>query len=166
MRGPRRGRLLAVSLGAALALACAHAPPAPSSPAEEGAPSARQPAPAERGEVGLASFYGRRFHGRRTASGERYDVRALTCAHPTAPFGTRLRVTDLETGRTVVVRVTDRGPYGPGRIIDLSLAAARQLGIVRRGLARVRVEVADDDDEDEGAGTHSDGEDAAARTRS
>jgi rare lipoprotein A len=118
-----------VPLAALLAAACAHAPP----PHEAHA----QPA---RGEVGVASFYGHEFHGRRTASGARYDQRALTCAHPTAPFGTRLRVTDLETGRSVVVTVNDRGPYAPGRVIDLSLAAARHLGMVQRGLARVRVE--------------------------
>lgn len=118
-------------LAALLAAACAHAPP----PREE-RPSAERP----RGEVGLASFYGREFQGRRTASGARFDAGALTCAHPTAPFGTRLRVTDLETGRSVEVVVNDRGPFAPGRVVDLSLAAARRLGIVKRGLARVRVE--------------------------
>jgi rare lipoprotein A len=90
--------------------------------------------------VGVASFYGARFHGRRTASGARYDMHALTCAHPSAPFGTRLRVTDLESGRAVVVTVTDRGPFTGGRIVDLSLAAARRLGMTERGVARVRVE--------------------------
>jgi rare lipoprotein A len=116
---------VAVPLAALLAGACAHAPP----PRED-----------RGGEVGLASFYGDEFHGRRTASGSRYDKHALTCAHPSAPFGTRLRVTDLETGRSVVVTVNDRGPFAPGRIVDLSLAAAKRLGIVRRGLARVRVD--------------------------
>jgi rare lipoprotein A len=115
-----------VPLAALLAAACAHAPP----PREEVLP----------GEVGLASFYGGEFQGRRTASGSRYDQRAFTCAHPSAPFGTRLRVTDLETGRSVVVTVNDRGPFAPGRIVDLSLAAARHLGIVRRGVARVRID--------------------------
>jgi rare lipoprotein A len=67
-------------------------------------------------------------------------MHALTCAHRTAPFGTRLRVTDLETGRTVVVVVNDRGPFVRGRVVDVSLAAARKLGMVERGLARVRVE--------------------------
>ncbi len=67
-------------------------------------------------------------------------MNALTCAHPSAPFGSRLRVTDVETGRSVVVTVTDRGPFAAGRVVDLSLAAARTLGIVRRGVARVRVE--------------------------
>jgi rare lipoprotein A len=90
--------------------------------------------------VGLASFYGERFHGRLTASGARYDMHAMTCAHPSAPFGTRLRVTDVETGRAVVVTVTDRGPFVKGRVVDLSLAAARALRMVERGLARVRVE--------------------------
>ena len=90
--------------------------------------------------MGFASYYGAEFQGRRTASGARYDAHALTCAHPTAPFGARLRVTDLETGRSVVVTVNDRGPYVQGRVVDLSLAAARKLGMVDRGLARVRVE--------------------------
>ena len=90
--------------------------------------------------MGLASFYGDEFQGRTTASGARYDKHALTCAHPSAPFGTRLRVTDLETGRSVVVTVNDRGPFAPGRVIDLSRAAARKLGMIQRGLARVRVE--------------------------
>jgi rare lipoprotein A len=91
-------------------------------------------------EVGIASFYGRRFQGRKTASGARYDTRALTCAHPTAPFGTRLRITELESGRTVVLTVNDRGPFVRGRVVDVSLAAARALGFVHRGVARVRVE--------------------------
>ncbi len=126
-------RAAAAALALAIA-ACAHAPrPAPPAP-PSAAPSL------ERGEVGIASFYGRRFHGRRTASGARYDMHALTCAHPTAPFGTRLRVTEIDGGRSVVVTVTDRGPFTRGRVVDLSLAAARRLGIVGRGLARVRVE--------------------------
>jgi rare lipoprotein A len=90
--------------------------------------------------VGIASFYGRRFHGATTASGARYDMHALSCAHPSAPFGARLRVTDLETGRSVVVTVNDRGPFVRGRVVDVSLAAARLLGMVERGVARVRVE--------------------------
>jgi rare lipoprotein A len=70
-------------------------------------------------------------------------MHALTCAHPSAPFGTRLRVTELESGRAVVVTVNDRGPFAPGRVVDLSLAAARRLGMVQKGLVRVRVEPAD-----------------------
>ncbi len=130
-----------------LSAACAHAPPAPAPPAadtrprtEEPRPAEQAPPPAHRAEEGLASFYARQHRGHRTASGARYDPAALTCAHRTEPFGTRLQVTDLETGRRVVVTVTDRGPFVRGRVIDLSLAAARQLGIVKRGVARVRVE--------------------------
>lgn len=136
----RRGwpRGAAAALGVVLAAACAHTPreavERPSPPPEE------RRAPGGRAEVGIASYYGESFQGRRTASGTRYDPRALTCAHPSAPFGTRLRVTDLESGRSVVVTVNDRGPFAPGRIVDLSLAAARALRIVDRGLARVRVE--------------------------
>jgi rare lipoprotein A len=91
-------------------------------------------------EEGLASFYGRKFHGRRTASGERYDESAMTCAHPSFPFGTRLRVTRLDNGKSVQVRVNDRGPFVSGRVIDLSYAAARALGIVRAGVSEVMVE--------------------------
>jgi rare lipoprotein A len=104
-------------------------------------PPAAQPArPAPGVEVGVASYYAHRFHGRRTASGAPYDMHAMTCAHPRAPFGTRLRVTDLESGRSVVVTVTDRGPFARGRVVDLSYAAAKAIGLVHRGLARVRVE--------------------------
>ncbi|HPQ41445.1 MAG TPA: septal ring lytic transglycosylase RlpA family protein [bacterium] len=92
-------------------------------------------------EVGLASWYGRKFQGGLTASGERYDMYRLTAAHPTLPFGTRVRVTRLENGRSVIVRINDRGPFIAGRIIDLSYQAARDLGMIREGLARVRVEV-------------------------
>jgi rare lipoprotein A len=90
-------------------------------------------------EEGLATYYGDRFEGRRTASGERYDGRKLTCAHRSHPFGAVLEVTVPETGRSVRVRVNDRGPFPTGRVVDLSKAAARALGIVRRGVARVRV---------------------------
>jgi rare lipoprotein A len=117
-----------------LAAGCAHAPP------REGAPGAFPP---RGGEIGIASYYGEDFQGRRTASGARYDMNAFTCAHPSAPFGARLRVTDLESGRAVVVTVNDRGPSAPGRVVDLSLAAARKLGMVKKGLARVRVERVD-----------------------
>lgn len=133
-------RRSAAALAIAVA-ACAHAPgPAPRAARME---ERRAPPPAAPGEVGLASYYGHAFHGRRTASGARYDMYALTCAHRTAPFGTRLRVTELESGRSVVVTVTDRGPFRRGRVVDVSLAAARRLGIVERGLARVRIERVD-----------------------
>ncbi len=94
-------------------------------------------------DVGLASWYGREFQGRRTASGERYDARSLTCASRTFPIGTKVRITDLDTGRSVEATVNDRGPWVKGRVVDLSTAAARALGIVERGVARVRVERAE-----------------------
>jgi peptidoglycan lytic transglycosylase len=91
-------------------------------------------------QIGTASYYARSFHGRKTASGERYDMNRLTAAHRTYPFGTALRVTNLGNGRNVVVRVNDRGPFARGRILDLSFAAARRLDMVRSGTARVRLE--------------------------
>jgi rare lipoprotein A len=97
------------------------------------------PVPPPAGQVGLASWYGGSFHGRRTASGERFDQEALTAAHRSLPLGTRARVTNLENGRSVIITVTDRGPFVRGRIIDLSRGAARRLGILRAGKARVRV---------------------------
>lgn len=130
----RRARAAAVLLALA---ACTHAPPA--APLLPAARRAAAPGPG-RAEEGLASYYSGRFHGRRTASGARFDMHALTCAHPSAPFGTRLRVTDVESGRSVVVTVNDRGPFARGRVVDLSLAAAQALGMVERGVARVRVE--------------------------
>ncbi|PWT88415.1 MAG: hypothetical protein C5B56_08770 [Proteobacteria bacterium] len=87
---------------------------------------------------GIASFYS---HGSRTASGERFDARELTAAHRTLPFGTKLRVTSVKTGRSVTVRVNDRGPYVPGRIVDLSYSAAAELGMVGRGVTKVKVDV-------------------------
>ena len=90
---------------------------------------------------GLASWYGRAHHGLPTSSGERFDMRALTAAHNTLPFGSRVRVTDVASGRSVVVRISDRGPHVAGRIIDLSLGAGRLLGIIGAGVARVRLEV-------------------------
>lgn len=90
-------------------------------------------------ETGGASWYGPGFHGRRTASGERFDQNAMTCAHRTARFGTHLRVTDTRTGRSIVCRVNDRGPFVSGRIVDLSKAAAARLGILSRGTARVTI---------------------------
>ncbi len=88
-------------------------------------------------EVGIASWYGPGFHGKTTANGELYDMYAYTAAHKTLPFGTVVKVVDLRTGRSVVVRINDRGPFVPGRIIDLSYAAALELGIVERGTAEV-----------------------------
>lgn len=86
---------------------------------------------------GKGSWYGGRFHGRRTASGEKFDMHDLTAAHRTLPFGTRVRVRDLQTGKEVVVRINDRGPHVRGRIIDLSRAAAVALGVLHAGEAAV-----------------------------
>ena len=90
----------------------------------------------------MASFYGREFNGRKTASGERFSSVEFTAAHRELPFGTMVRVTNLANGKSVVVRVNDRGPFARGRIIDLSLAAARAIGLDRIGTARVRIEMA------------------------
>jgi len=89
-------------------------------------------------QQGMASYYAHKFHGRRTSSGEIFDMHKMTCAHRTLPFGTLLKVEDVKTGKSVVVRVTDRGPFSKGRVIDLSYAAAKELGIVARGTAKVR----------------------------
>ena len=89
---------------------------------------------------GLASWYGKRFHGKQTASGEIYDMYAMTAAHPTLPIPSYVRVTHVASGRSVVVRVNDRGPFHPGRVIDLSYAAAYRLGYIAAGSARVLVE--------------------------
>lgn len=92
--------------------------------------------------VGVASFYAKKFHGRFTASGERYDNNAFTAAHPTLPFGTTIKVTNLRNKRSVLVRINDRGAFqAHGRILDLSHAAARELGMIRRGLDKVKMEV-------------------------
>ena len=94
-------------------------------------------------ETGQASWYGKAHQGQRTASGERFDMHALTGAHRTLPFGTIVRVTDLGSGRSVNVRINDRGPFRRDRIIDLSYEAAKTLGFVARGTARVEITVVD-----------------------
>jgi peptidoglycan lytic transglycosylase len=94
-------------------------------------------------ETGQASWYGKAHQGKRTASGERFDMHALTAAHRTLPFGTIVRVTEVKSGRSVNVRINDRGPYRRDRIIDLSYEAARKLGFVSRGTARVEITVID-----------------------
>lgn len=100
-------------------------------------------------QEGVVSWYGAQFHNRKTASGERFDKGAMTMAHPNLPFGTVARVTNLRNGRSVVVRVNDRGPFVGKRIADLSQAAADELGMLRKGLAKVRIEVLGDDDDEE-----------------
>jgi rare lipoprotein A len=92
-------------------------------------------------QKGVASYYSDAWRGRRTSSGERYNPDSLTCAHRTLPFGTLLKVYCPSKGTTVVVRVNDRGPFGKGRIVDLSGAAARKLDIIRAGVAEVEVEI-------------------------
>ena len=91
-------------------------------------------------QTGKASFYSKRASGSRTSNGERLHHDSLTCAHRTYPFGTMLRVTNERNGKSVIVRVTDRGPHGRGRIIDLSYRAASELGIIAQGVAVVKVE--------------------------
>ncbi|MGO9775295.1 MAG: septal ring lytic transglycosylase RlpA family protein [Terracidiphilus sp.] len=90
---------------------------------------------------GLASWYGGKFNGRLTASGERYDMYAMTACHPTLPFGSVVRVVNLDNNKSVVVRITDRGYLFKGRIIDLSYGAARQLEMIKPGIVRVELEV-------------------------
>ena len=134
-------RLLWVLLGFVLSGCATFSSTAPVSatppPRSDGTPSPKA-------RVGKASWYGHAHHGKKTASGEIYDMHALTAAHRTLPLGTRLRVTNLENNRTVVVRVNDRGPYVDGRVLDLSRAAARELGELGDGLFTVRLEVLDD----------------------
>lgn len=96
--------------------------------------------PAAAEAVGVASFYGGRHHGGPTASGERFNQNAMTAAHRTYPLGTRVKVTNLSNGKSVTLRINDRGPYIRGRIIDVSRGAAAQLGFIANGLAKVRVE--------------------------
>ncbi|MDN0074975.1 septal ring lytic transglycosylase RlpA family protein [Crenobacter sp. SG2303] len=90
--------------------------------------------------VGLASWYGKQFHGRKTTSGERYDMFAMTAAHPTLPIPSYVRVTNLVNGKEVIVKINDRGPFHPHRIMDMSYAAAYKLGFVKNGSAKVRIE--------------------------
>jgi rare lipoprotein A len=92
-------------------------------------------------EEGMAIWYGKEFQGRKTASGERINMYDLTAAHPSLPFGTRVKVTNLQNGKSVIVRINDRGPNTKGRIIDLSYAAAQKIGMVESGVAKVRIEV-------------------------
>lgn len=100
--------------------------------------SNRKPAATEVASHGIASFY---TEGTKTASGEKFDPNELTAAHPTLPFGTRLRVTNVTSGQSVTVRVNDRGPYVRGRVVDVSHAAAESLGMVEGGVAKVKLDV-------------------------
>lgn len=121
--------LVAALLAALFATACASAQKAPGRDDDRGG----------RVEVGLASYYADVLEGRRTASGERYRARAATCAHRTHPFGTKLEVQVIETGDRAICRVNDRGPFVRGRVVDLSKSLARELELLDRGVAKVRV---------------------------
>lgn len=100
-------------------------------------PSAKNPTALE----GYASYYANEFHGRQTANGETYDMHAMTAAHRTLPFGTKVRVTNTSGGQSVVVRINDRGPFKDERVIDVSLAAAKKLGLIGPGTSWVTLEI-------------------------
>ena len=146
-------------LSVAVLTGCSHKParvavpevPSPSS-AEESQKSAEAPAGADTpalptdarplwSETGIASWYGAPYHHRRASNGEVYDMHAMTAAHRTLPLGSIVRVINLKTGSSATVRITDRGPFIEGRIIDLSRSAAEQIGIVQRGTAEVKLDV-------------------------
>jgi rare lipoprotein A len=118
-------------VAACLAAACSGRKPATTVPGREPGP-----APYERG---IASWYGKKFHGRRTASGERYDMHERTAAHRSLPFGTLVRVVRVDSGMSVDVRINDRGPFVEGRVIDLSRAAAEEIDMIGEGLVRVEL---------------------------
>lgn len=129
----------------------------PTSPPRAALPSPTPPRPPTLSpdafeQTGVASWYGRQHQGKRTASGEAYDMNALTAAHRTLPLGTRVRVTNLENGRSVDVRINDRGPFARRRVIDLSYAAAQQLGAVGSGVFRVGLKVVAGRPESQSAG--------------
>ncbi len=124
--------LLLLAVVALLGSGCASAPPSQRSVGASVTPSGPS--------VGIASYYGKQYHGRKTASGERFNMHELTAAHRTLPFGTNLKVTNLANDRSVVVRVNDRGPFKRDRILDVSLEAARRLQMVTAGTTRVRIE--------------------------
>ncbi len=139
------GILALILVGCAPRLSYIPSPPGPKPPATQRPYTVNgktyYPLPSSKGfvEEGLASWYGPGFHGRRTANGERYDMYQFTAAHKVLPMNTYVLVTNLENGRQTIVRINDRGPFVKGRIIDLSYAAARALGMHRQGVARVRL---------------------------
>jgi len=132
---------LIASLGAAQGPNISEATPAPSSSVQTKSEVRKQAGKPQPYQVGTASWYGQNFHGKPTASGERYDMYDMTAAHLTLPMGSYVRVTNLRNGRAVVVRVNDRGPIVPGRIIDLSYGAAQALQFRAQGLQRVRLDL-------------------------
>jgi rare lipoprotein A len=155
--------LFLLSLVSALLTGCGHkptqaqVPPPPSIPPEEGKPAVTAPPGETAGknekieipagakpifeETGMASWYGAPYHNRRGSNGEVYDMNAMTAAHLTLPLGSIVRITNVKTGNSALVRITDRGPFVEGRIVDLSLAAAKALDVYLPGTAKVRLEV-------------------------
>lgn len=135
-----RRLLVGVTVGLGLLAGCA---PRATRPTREEKPEVvrpeKPPPPRAWLEEGLASYYGPGLAGRPTASGEKFDPQKLTAAHRKLPFGACLRVVNMENGRSVEVRVNDRGPFVQGRVVDVSLAAAKQLDMLKTGLARVRL---------------------------
>ncbi|MEP7083897.1 MAG: septal ring lytic transglycosylase RlpA family protein [Betaproteobacteria bacterium] len=121
-------------------IAFAQTPP-PALPKPDAPPMAASKEAREHAMEGLAAYYSSRLQGRKTASGKPFDQNALTAAHPTLPFGSQVKVTNIKNGRSVIVRINDRGPTQAGRVIDLSRAAANRLGIRRGGMAQVKLEV-------------------------
>jgi peptidoglycan lytic transglycosylase len=154
--GLRMARLFAAALTAATLAACAQQPPVMTGTSRQAAvqparkvfarhhrvvpaePTAHEASGDKGGTYGVASFYSYDPH---TASGEKFNAQELTAAHRTLPFGTRLRVTDVATGRSVTVRVNDRGPFVRGRVVDVSRSAAQTLGITGKGVAKVKIDV-------------------------
>ena len=128
-------------LGLLLTLACSSFGDTPAHPVNARRVNARQDS--SKAETGIASFYSTKFHGRQTANGEIFDMHQLTAAHPRLAFGTRVKVTHSGNNRSVIVRINDRGPFVKGRVIDLSLAAAEELQMVKSGLALVKLEIAE-----------------------
>jgi rare lipoprotein A len=116
-------------------------PPIPNTPTSPSAPSDPSDVSVRYQFNGHASWYGPGFHGRRTANGERFNQYAMTAAHKSLPFGTRMRVTNLVNGRSVIVRINDRGPFIPGRVLDLSQGAAQEIGIISSGTGNVKMEI-------------------------
>lgn len=148
----RSSLALGACLGLVLIQGCTTLPAPPEEPAEAPPPRVTQPradspagkkapaAPATLPQTGEASWYGAQHHGKKTASGAIFDQAALTAAHPSLPFGTRVKVTHLANGRSVEVEINDRGPFVGNRIVDLSRAAAEALGMLGSGTATVRLE--------------------------
>jgi peptidoglycan lytic transglycosylase len=132
---------MVASLGAAQGPNISEATPAPISSVHKTTATRKLADKPRPYQVGTASWYGQNFHGKPTASGERYDMYDMTAAHLTLPMGSYVRVTNLHNGRAVVVRVNDRGPIVPGRIIDLSYGAAQALQFRAQGLQRVRLDL-------------------------